>query len=83
MFSQLIGGTPFNDGTYNTPFIGSRIPKNKIALSLLKAVNFPIAAPSANITNKTSVTHHSDIDEKLKKKVLHLKEDQNLDWNQQ
>ena len=57
----------------NTPFIGSRIPQNKIALSLLKAVNFPIAAPSANIATKTSVTHYSDIDEKLKKKVFTLK----------
>ena len=54
----------------NTPFIGSRIPQNKIALSLLKAVDFPIAAPSANIATKTSVTHYSDIDVKLKKKVL-------------
>ena len=57
----------------NTPFIGSRIPQNMIALSLLKAVNFPIAAPSANITTKTSVTHYSDIDQKLRKKVFILK----------
>jgi len=57
----------------NTPFIGSRIPRNKIALSLLKAVDFPIAAPSANIATKTSVTHYSDIDVKLKKKVFALK----------
>ena len=57
----------------NTPFIGSRIPRNKIALSLLKAVDFPIAAPSANIATKTSVTHYSDIDVKLKKKVFTLK----------
>ena len=33
----------------NSPFIGSRIPQNQIALNLLKAVDFPIAAPSANI----------------------------------
>ena len=57
----------------NTPYIGSRIPQNKIALSLLKAVDFPIAAPSANIATRTSVTHYSDIDEKLKKKVFTLK----------
>ena len=56
-----------------SPFIGSRIPQNQIALSLLKAVDFPIAAPSANIATKTSVTHYSDIDEKLKKKVFTLK----------
>ena len=40
---------------------------------MLKILDFPIAAPSANIATKTSVTHYSDIDEKLKKKVFTLK----------
>jgi len=54
----------------NRNFIGCRIPKNKIALDLLKSLNFPIAAPSANMNKKISVTQSSDVDLKLKKKVF-------------
>ena len=35
-------------------FVGCRIPNNKIALSLLKSLKFPIAAPSANINKRIS-----------------------------
>tara|TARA_Y100000588_G_C14190728_1_gene897893 strand:+ start:249 stop:1178 length:930 start_codon:yes stop_codon:yes gene_type:complete len=55
------------------PFVGCRIPNNKVALSLLKSVNFPIAAPSANIATKSSVTYSKDIDNYLRKKVYILK----------
>lgn len=34
--------------TANTDFVSFRIPKNETALSLLKLVDFPVAAPSAN-----------------------------------
>ena len=53
--------------------LDAEIPQNRIALSLLKTLEFPVAAPSANITTKTSVTHYSDIDDKLKKKVFTIK----------
>ncbi len=54
-------------------FVGCRIPKNKIALKLLKNIDFPIAAPSANLSTKVSVTRYSDIDMKLKKKIFVIK----------
>ena len=54
-------------------FVGCRIPSNKIALSLLKSLKFPIAAPSANINKKISATQSSDIDLVLKKKVFVIK----------
>ena len=34
-------------------WVGCRIPSNKIALKLLNSIDFPIAAPSANINTKT------------------------------
>ncbi|MBI66034.1 MAG: threonylcarbamoyl-AMP synthase [Candidatus Marinimicrobia bacterium] len=46
--------------------VGCRIPNNEIALNLLKELGFPIAAPSANITTKTSITSINDIDIELK-----------------
>ena len=46
--------------------VGCRIPNNKIALDLLKELDFPIAAPSANITTKTSITSIIDLDNQLK-----------------
>ena len=46
--------------------VGCRIPNNKISLSLLSIIDFPIAAPSANIATRTSVTSIEDLDHKLK-----------------
>ena len=46
--------------------VGCRIPNNKIALDLLTKLDFPIAAPSANITMKTSITSINDLDNQLK-----------------
>ncbi len=54
-------------------YIGCRIPKDKIALKLLKSLNFPIAAPSANFSEKTSVTKFEDLDSKLIKKIFTIK----------
>ncbi|MBD1147610.1 threonylcarbamoyl-AMP synthase [Pelagibacterales bacterium SAG-MED31] len=51
--------------------VGCRIPNNKIALSLLSELNFPLAAPSANIASKTSVTSVNDLDDNLKK-IFHI-----------
>ena len=50
----------------NNDYVGCRIPNHKIALELLKSVNFPIAAPSANISTKISSTNSSHISEELK-----------------
>ena len=54
----------------NLNYIGCRIPKNKIAINILKSVNFPIAAPSANISTKISPTQTNHISKKLKDNTL-------------
>ena len=55
----------------NQNLVGCRIPNNEIALSLLSKLDFPLAAPSANITTKTSITSINDLDDNLKK-IFHI-----------
>jgi L-threonylcarbamoyladenylate synthase len=55
----------------NQNLVGCRIPNNEIALTLLSKLDFPVAAPSANIANKTSITSINDLDNKLKK-IFHI-----------
>ncbi len=50
----------------NKSLVGCRIPNNKIALDLIKELGFPLAAPSANIATKTSITSINDLDNELK-----------------
>ena len=50
----------------NQSLVGCRIPNNKIALDLIKELDFPLAAPSANISNRTSITSIHDLDDELK-----------------
>ena len=54
-------------------YVGCRIPNNKIALKLLENLNFPLAAPSANFSERTSVTKFEDLDKKLIKKIFTIK----------
>ena len=54
-------------------FVGCRIPNNKLVLKLLDNLNFPIAAPSANMSKRTSVTRIDDLDKSLIKKIFILK----------
>ena len=56
--------SPFLSNNKNQ--VGCRIPNNEISLSLLSIIDFPIAAPSANIATRTSVTSIKDLDYKLK-----------------
>ena len=56
----------------NLNLVGCRIPNNKIALTLLESVNFPIAAPSANIATKITSTSPNHISKDLKKNVYIL-----------
>jgi L-threonylcarbamoyladenylate synthase len=55
----------------NQNLVGCRIPNNHIALSLLSSLNFPLAAPSANLATKTSTTSINDLDNNLKK-IFHI-----------
>ena len=50
----------------NQNLVGCRIPNHKITLNLLSKLNFPVAAPSANIATKTSITTIQDLDKNLK-----------------
>ena len=49
--------------------IAVRIPKHKIARSLLNLLKFPLAAPSANISSKLSPTSAMDVLEEFGNKV--------------
>ena len=50
----------------NKNLVGCRIPNNEISLALLSIIDYPLAAPSANIATRTSVTSIKDLDYKLK-----------------
>ena len=54
----------------NNDMIGCRVPNHPIVLKILKTLNRPIAAPSANLTTKLSSTNIEHIDDKLKKNVF-------------
>ena len=56
----------------NNDKIGCRIPNHPIALKILKNLNRPIAAPSANISTKLSSTNIEHMDDKLKKNVFFI-----------
>ena len=60
----------------NSSYIGCRIPKNKIALQLLKGLGFPVAAPSANFSERTSVTKFEDLDKNLINKIFTINGEQ-------
>lgn len=49
--------------------IGVRIPDHPVALELLQACNFPVAAPSANLSGKPSPTTADHVDEDLNGKI--------------
>ena len=49
----------------NLHFVGCRIPNNLIALKLLRSINFPIAAPSANLASKISPTKLNHLSNEL------------------
>ena len=53
--------------------VGCRVPDNKIAIKLLNSVNFPIAAPSANLSTKLSTTNTQHISQELEKYAYILK----------
>ena len=60
----------------NSNLVGCRIPSNKLANKLISSFGLPIAAPSANLSERTSVTNINDIDSNLRKKIFVLKDEQ-------
>ncbi len=49
-----------------------RFPKHFIAKKLLKVLNFPLAAPSANLSSKVSAVSSSDVKEDFGKKIKYV-----------
>jgi L-threonylcarbamoyladenylate synthase len=49
--------------------IAVRIPKHKVTRNLLKILNFPLAAPSANISSKLSPTCANDVVDEFGNKI--------------
>ena len=55
--------------TNNKTTVAIRFPKNKITQKLLKILNYPLAAPSANISTKISPVSASDVKEEFGNKI--------------
>ena len=66
--SSLINSSLSN----NVDLVGCRVPSNKIALKILNAINFPIAAPSANMTTKISSTQFNHLSDNLKSNAFSI-----------
>ena len=58
-----------NNVTNNKNTIAVRFPKHKIARKLLKSLNFPLAAPSANISKRISAVCKTDVIEEFGNKI--------------
>ncbi|MFS0750285.1 L-threonylcarbamoyladenylate synthase [Oceanobacillus sp. 1P07AA] len=65
-------GTCASNVTAGLDTIGVRIPNHPIALQLLKEVDIPIAAPSANISGKPSPTTADHVFDDLKGRIAGL-----------
>ena len=61
-----------NNVTCNLDTVGIRVPIDSIAHNLLDILNYPIAAPSANISTKPSGTNISDIIPEFEDKVAYI-----------
>ena len=60
--------------TNNKNTLAVRFPKHPIARNLLRKINFPLAAPSANISSKVSAVSSSDVRDDFGKKVKYVLE---------
>lgn len=58
--------------TCNLDTVGIRIPENPIAHNLLNILDYPIAAPSANLSTRPSGTNVSDIFDEFNGKVKYI-----------
>ncbi len=54
--------------------LGVRFPRHPITRNLLKKLEFPLAAPSANISSKVSAVSSSDVKEDFGKKIKYILE---------
>tara|TARA_Y100000992_G_scaffold5274_1_gene3401 strand:- start:3216 stop:4151 length:936 start_codon:yes stop_codon:yes gene_type:complete len=60
--------------TNNKNTLAIRFPKHNIAKYLLKSLNYPLAAPSANISSRVSAVCALDVKEEFGKKIKYILE---------
>ena len=58
--------------TNNKNTLAVRFPKHPITRNLLKKLNFPLAAPSANLSSKVSAVSSADVKDDFGKKVKYI-----------
>ena len=58
--------------TNNEKTLAIRFPKHKIFKELLRQLDYPLAAPSANITTKVSAVQASDVKEEFGNKIKYI-----------
>ena len=58
--------------TNNNKNLAIRFPKHKIFKELLRQLDYPLAAPSANITTKVSAVQASDVKEEFGNKIKYI-----------
>lgn len=58
--------------TAGTPAVAVRIPKHELVLELLSALDFPLAAPSANLSGLVSPTNAFHVHEQLGDKIPYI-----------
>ena len=58
--------------TNNKKTLAVRFPKHKILKNLLNTLNYPLAAPSANISTSLSSVQASDVKEEFKNKINYI-----------
>ncbi len=61
-----------DDITAESPFVAVRMPNHPLTLELLRKVNVPLAAPSANLFQRTSPTTPQHVEEQLGTEILVL-----------
>ncbi len=61
--------------TNNKKTVAVRFPKNKLTQKLLKFLNYPLAAPSANISTNISPVSAEDVKEEFGKKIKFILND--------
>ncbi len=60
--------------TNNKKNLAVRFPKHIVTRSLLKSLNYPLAAPSANISSKVSAVRSSDVKDDFGKNIKYVLE---------
>jgi L-threonylcarbamoyladenylate synthase len=62
-------GSPLLTATSGQPYVVCRIPQHWLMLSVIKQLNAPVAAPSANTSGKVSPTTAQMVEEDLGRKI--------------